>query len=228
VFDRVYVHNVEGDGYSLANVDTSRLRKFYWPIPHADVLEPYWSNRKRMKRVVVINGSHNPRGRKGELYSQRIHAMGELARLDAVDLYGIGWNKWWTRSAAWWPYWKNFRAIRSIYKGPCASKFDVLQNYEFSLCLENMTMRGYMTEKMFDALYAGTIPLYWGPDDILDYVPADVFVDVTKYSSWSAMWQDVSSMPAHRLQAMRESGREFLRGPLAAPFYDSFRTIWAG
>lgn len=41
IFDRVYVHNTNGDGYSLEGVDTSKLHRLYWPIPHDDVLEPY-------------------------------------------------------------------------------------------------------------------------------------------------------------------------------------------
>ena len=129
VFDRVYVHNTTGDGYSLNGVDTSKLHKLYYPIPHNDVLESYWGNNERMKRVVVINGNHKPKIRSREQYSLRIKAMAELSTLDAVDLYGMGWSRWWTRSAFWFPYWKNFGALMSIYKGKCASKFEVLQNY---------------------------------------------------------------------------------------------------
>lgn len=225
VFDRVYVHNIKGDGYSLEGVDASKLHRLYWPIPHKDVLEPYWAHSERMKRVVVINGSHNPRGRSREQYSLRIKAMAELSKSGVVDLYGMGWDRWWSRKAMWLPYWLNRRALMSIYKGMCASKFEVLQNYEFCLCFENMKMSGYITEKIFDCLYAGTIPLYMGAPDILDYIPADVFVDCRKYSTWTAMWEDVATMSPERVSGMRLAGRKFLRSEMAKKFYDSIEHI---
>lgn len=225
MFDRVYVHNTWGDGYSLDGVNTDKLHRLYWPIPHDDVLEPYWGNEQRMKRVVVINGSHNPRSKIREQYSLRIKAMAELSKLGVVDLYGMGWERWWSRSALWLPYWMNRRALMSIYKGKCASKFEVLQNYEFCLCFENMRMDGYITEKIFDCLYAGTIPLYMGAPDILDYIPEDVFVDCRKYSSWTAMWEDVARMPPERIRTMKEAGRMFLQSEMAKKFFNSIEDI---
>jgi hypothetical protein len=225
VFDRVYVHNTSGDGYSLLGVDTSKLHRFYWPIPHDDVLEQYWGNDKRMKRVVVINGSHNPLSKDREQYSMRIKAMAELSKIGIVDLYGTGWDRWWSREAMWLPYWQNRRALMNIYKGKCESKFEVLQNYDFCLCFENMRMDGYITEKLFDCLYAGSIPLYLGAPDVLDYIPAGVFVDCRKYSTWQEMWEDVASMPCDRVDEMRKAGRNFLRSEMANRFYDSIEHI---
>lgn len=225
VFDRVYLHNTTGDGYSLEGVDATKLRRFYWPIPYDNVLEFYWSNSKRLKRVVVINGNHRPAHRKNEQYSLRIEAMAELAVLGVVDLYGIGWGKWWARRSMWLPYWLNRHAIMSIYKGVCKSKFEVLQNYEFCLCFENMVMDGYITEKIFDCLYAGTIPLYMGAHDISEYIPTDVFVDCRKFSSWTEMWHEVSSMPSAQLNQMREAGRAYLQSDMAKRFYNSMEHI---
>jgi hypothetical protein len=225
VFDRVYVHNICGDGYSLDGVDTSKLHRLYWPIPHNDVLVPYWGNDRRMKRVVVINGSHRPLSSNREQYSLRIKAIAELSKIEIVDLYGMGWDKWWSREAMWLPYWRNFRALMSIYKGKCTSKFEVLQNYEFCLCFENMAMNGYITEKLFDCLYAGTIPLYMGAPDILDYIPEDVYVDCRNYSTWTEMWKDVAEMPAKKIQTMKEAGRTFLRSDMANKFYNSIEHI---
>jgi hypothetical protein len=224
-FDRVYIHNTTGDGYSLEGVDTSKLHRLYWPIPYDDVLEPYWGNDRRMKRLVVINGSHNPLSKNREQYSLRIKAMSELSKFGIVDLYGMGWDKWWSREAMWLPYWLNRRAIMSIYKGKCASKFEVLQNYEFCLCFENMAMNGYITEKIFDCLYAGTIPLYLGAPDILDYIPKEVFVDCRKYSSWSEMWKDVASMSPKEIAEKKNAGREFFKSDIANKFYASFEHI---
>lgn len=225
VFDRVYVHNTTGDGYSLAGVDVSKLYKFYWHIPYKNELESCWNNRERMKRVVVVNGSHNPGAKSRELYSLRIKAMAELSTLGVVDLYGVGWNKWWLRRSMWLPYWRNRRTLMSIYKGACKSKYEVLKDYDFCLCFENMVMDGYITEKIFDCLYAGTIPLYMGAPDICEYIPTEVFVDCRKYSSWIEMWNAVSSMPADQITHMREAGQAFLQSDMAKKYYHSIENI---
>lgn len=225
VFDRVYVHNTHGDAYSLDGVDIGKLYKMYYPIPYGDALNPFWEINTRKKRVVVINGNHKPRVRDREQYSLRIHAMAELSKIGVVDLYGMGWDRWWSRNAMWLPYWRNYRALMSIYKGKCASKFEVLQNYDFCLCFENMKMDGYITEKLFDCLYAGTIPLYMGAPDIFEYIPADVFVDCRKYSTWIEMWEDVVIMPAEKIEAMKMAGRTFLQSDKAKKFYDFMENI---
>lgn len=225
VFDQVYVHNVDGDGYSLTGVIREKLQKLYWPIPYMAVLEPYWSKRDRSKRIVVINGSHNPHSRSREQYSTRIEAMVALAKFGVVDLYGRGWQRWWSRAALWLPYWRNRSALMSIYKGACASKFEVLQQYEFCLCFENMAMNGYITEKIFDCLYAGTIPLYLGAPDIEKYIPSTAYVDCRKFASWDEMWREVGAMSDSTIQSMREAGRFFLSSEEAKPFFNSIENI---
>lgn len=42
------------------------------------------------------------------------------------------------------------------------SKLNVLGKFKFSLCCENFSEHGYLTEKLLHGLVAGTIPVYWG------------------------------------------------------------------
>lgn len=225
-FGRVYVHNTHGDGYSLEGVESSKLRKLYWPLPYSNVLEPFWNNQDRSRRVVVINGNHNPRSRRGELYSTRIEAMASLAKFGAVDLFGRGWHEWWSPKSMWLPYWRNRRVLMSIYRGACPSKFEVLSRYKFCLCFENMAMDGYITEKLFDCLYAGTIPLYLGAPDISTYIPDDIYVDCRKFRSWEAMWEAVKTMPESQIEGMRQAGRDFLASEAGLRFYNSLEEIF--
>ncbi|GBL40159.1 alpha-(1,4)-fucosyltransferase [Nitrospirota bacterium] len=225
-FERVYVHNVHGDGYSLQGVDVSRLRKLYWPQPRRDVLEPHWANRERLHRIVVINGNHVPKKVPKELYSKRIEAMATLAKTGVVDLYGRGWDKWWSRASMWWPYWKHRSALMSIYKGTCESKYEVLGKYQFSLCFENMAMQGYVTEKIFDCFYAGAIPLYWGASDIQDLIPEDAYIDCRKFSSWGAMLRHVESVTEDEMMRMREKGRAFVQGIDSLKYSESLMSVF--
>lgn len=44
-------------------------------------------------------------------------------------------------------------------------KFSYLQNFKISICPENSNRAGYVTEKLFEAFRAGTVPVYWGSDN---------------------------------------------------------------
>ena len=41
-------------------------------------------------------------------------------------------------------------------------KIAYLQQFRFNLCPENSNNRGYVTEKVFEAIKAGCVPIYWG------------------------------------------------------------------
>lgn len=67
--------------------------------------------------------------------------------------------------------------------GPVEDKHAFLQNYKFNLCFENSAVDGYTTEKLCDALAAGTLPIYWGNPRVgLDF-PKDTFIDVSSFKS---------------------------------------------
>jgi hypothetical protein len=225
-FEEVYVHNVNGEGYSLDRVDRARLKKLYWPQPRKDVMLEYWKCDQRQHRIVVINGSHVPRRSTGELYSKRIEGMAELAKSGKIDLYGRGWDRWWSRSSMWLPYWKNRHKLMSIYQGPCQSKYETLAKYSFSLCFENMEMLGYVTEKIFDCFYAGTVPIYLGAKDIRKLIPESSYIDFRNYNSWTEMLQHIESMAIDQILEMKHHGREFLLGMDSKKYQNSLLTIF--
>lgn len=109
----------------------------------------------------------------------------------------------------------------SIYKGSCESKYEVLSRYRFSLCFENMAMEGYVTEKIFDCLYAGTIPLYLGAPDIDQLVPETTYIDCRRFSSWEEMWRVVANIPDSEIQVMRLAGKAFIEGEGGLKYYNS-------
>ncbi|SEW43737.1 glycosyltransferase family 10 domain-containing protein [Chitinophaga arvensicola] len=53
----------------------------------------------------------------------------------------------------------NCNALKEKYND---SKIDFMHNYQFNICPENTNKDGYVTEKVFEAIKAGTIPIYWG------------------------------------------------------------------
>lgn len=225
-FERVYVHNTEGDGYSLLGVNQSKLHKLFWPQPYKYVPLNFWGHSDRLNRIVMINGNHKPASYSGELYSKRIEALVSLSAFGAIDLFGRDWDKWWTRSAMWLPYWKYRKALMAIYKGACKSKYEVLCQYKYAICFENMEMKGYITEKIFDCFYAGTIPIYLGASDIEDLIPSESYIDFRKFSSWEALHSRLNSMTEDEIQVMRIAGRSFVQGPEGMKYYNGLLRIF--
>ena len=41
--------------------------------------------------------------------------------------------------------------------------------------------RGYISEKIFDALHAGSVPVYLGEERIAEFVPQQAFVDARNF-----------------------------------------------
>ena len=52
------------------------------------------------------------------------------------------------------------------------AKYEFIKSRKFNLCFENGSYPGYLTEKLFHALYANVVPIYWGsPTHALDFNP---------------------------------------------------------
>ena len=226
IFDEVYLHNTTGNGYSLKNVNQSKLKKIYWPLPYTGVLKDYWKNKNRLKKLVVINGNHNPKLRKPEHYSTRIKAMSALSKYDVIDLYGKGWSKWYSKQSFWPTYWIYRKNLMRIYKGECTSKYQILSKYEFCLCFENTSMEGYISEKIFDCFYAGTIPLYLGDPTINRFIPDDCFIDVRKFSSWDELYQYIMNLDDEELNQLRISAKEFMENQGIDRYINSLENVF--
>jgi hypothetical protein len=111
--------------------------------------------------------------------------------VDSIDLYGESWNSN--------VFSKSKTLIMEILKNPIvhlfsmrnhvrywfrnwpetvapSSKQEILRTYKYTLVIEND--RTYMSEKLFDALIAGCIPVYVGPS-VVDYgIPGDLVIQV--------------------------------------------------
>jgi hypothetical protein len=75
-----------------------------------------------------------------------------------------------------------------------------------------------MTEKMFDCFFAGTIPVYWGAPDVLDWVPAECFVDMRQFRDFDELRLFLRSITPSEEQGYREAAREYLASDRFTPF----------
>lgn len=219
-FEKVFTHNTTGDCFSLLGVEQSKLNIGYWPQPYTDIVEKYWSNSNRKKAIILISGNHKPiRFPDKELYSHRIAWAVKLNKYMEVALYGRGWNKLLSLSSWWLPFLINFFNIQKIYQGPCQSKLEVMMQYDFALCFENIVMSGYITEKIFDCFYSGTIPVYRGGNDITDHIPKNCFIDVRNFRDAEELSSYLLKMTDTEKQCFREEARAFVKGPEGKKYY---------
>jgi hypothetical protein len=46
--------------------------------------------------------------------------------------------------------------------GPVRNKMDFISNFKFTFAFENYSYPGYVTEKIYEPMFANSIPIYWG------------------------------------------------------------------
>jgi hypothetical protein len=65
-----------------------------------------------------------------------------------------------------------------------ATKLAVIGGYRFCLALENTFEDDYVTEKFFQPLLAGTVPIYRGAANVEEYAPGDhCYIDANRFGS---------------------------------------------
>jgi len=146
------------------------------------------------------------------------------------QLYGLGWNKPRHESGMSGRVKRRFQRLASqlvgyrpfpSWKGEVADKSSVLLKSKFAYCYENVYgLSGYVTEKIFDSLMNGCIPVYWGADDIESKVPADCFIDRRKFRDTAAVHAHLLSIQARDYARMQQAIQEFL-GSKSAEKYSS-------
>ncbi|MGB1361127.1 MAG: glycosyltransferase family 10 domain-containing protein [Alphaproteobacteria bacterium] len=62
-------------------------------------------------------------------------------------------------------------------------KIHILKRYKFTICFENGLRPYSFSEKVIQALQAGSIPIYWGDNSIYDYVNPDAIIDARKFNN---------------------------------------------
>ena len=213
-----------------------RCQHFHWPQSFDHVHEHIWSRRDR-KFLVMINSNKLPRIYWHELYTERMRAVAYFSRYDEIDLYGVGWDEpSWRLGRTRIPFtfrriyrfgltqWQKIKpdpllqAARRVYRGKAESKSDTLGNYTFAICFENSILKGWITEKIFDCFFAGTIPIYLGAPDIEDYVPQNCFIDMRKFPDYASLHKYLKSLTPTEIDGFRLRAREFLESSQFEPF----------
>ncbi len=77
--------------------------------------------------------------------------------------------------------------FRNNVGGPVADKIEFISRYKFNIAFENSSYPGYTTEKVYQALQAHTIPIYWGNPLVARDFNANRIVSYSNFASEDAM-----------------------------------------
>jgi hypothetical protein len=72
-----------------------------------------------------------------------------------------------------------------------SSKTNFQRKCKFSVCFESTEHYGFITEKISDAFFADTIPIYFGSKNVTDIFNPEAFINVADYPSLEAVAEKV-------------------------------------
>ena len=160
-----------------------------------------------------------------ELYSFRRDAIRYFEKQKDFDLFGFGWD----RNNAINPYLvisalKSFQIFKyfkdlvdslkpySSYRGSVQDKYSVLAKYKFCLCFENEEkIMGWISEKIFDCFFAGTVPIYLGAENIDTYIPSECYIDMRKFKNFQKLDSYLKTISQADFTKIQQAGQNFIR-----------------
>jgi len=69
-----------------------------------------------------------------------------------------------------------------------STKQQIISQYKFTIAIENALVKDYVTEKFFDPLFVGSVPIYLGAPNIDDFAPGNrCFINIRDFNSPEAL-----------------------------------------
>lgn len=165
-----------------------------------------------------------------ELYTERVRAIRwfEQHHPSEFDLYGQRWDRYYLpgmlslANPVLARLYDRFPGLprRTDFpsaRGSVASKRAILSRYRFCISYENASYPGYLTEKMMDAMFAGSVPIYQGDPEVTRVVPANTFIDKRRFRDYDALYRHLKGMSTEEFEGYREAIHDFVHGDLIRP-----------
>ncbi len=101
-------------------------------------------------------------------------------------------------------------------------KLTLMENYKFNICFENTVYPYYCTEKIWQAIACGCLPVYYGKGTaIYQTFPENSFIDASKFSTNEDLFEYMENLPPTEhvkrynvcLEVMHRSCAERLENP---------------
>jgi hypothetical protein len=167
-----------------------------------------------------------------ELYTERLRAIRwfEKCHPDEFDLFGQRWDRFyfkegWSRLNPFLEHlfymkfpWRPFRPHFPSARGNIARKREIMRQYRFSICYENASYPGWLTEKMLDAMFAGCVPVYLGDPEVATQVPKEAFIDKRDFPDYDSLYAYLKGMSPAQYEGYRRAIHQFVHGDRIKPW----------
>ena len=214
------------DGVFSWNPKLSSLPNFtLLMVPNELRIQPFKGFDERPIFSSLINANKRfPRSMPDDLYEERLKTIKwhEMHCLEDFHLYGLGWEK---PSPAFTRVEKFRRRIDRLrtqiygYKpfpsfyGSIEDKASVYSVSKFAFCYENTkNLENYITEKIFDAMMAGCVPVYWGANNVGDYIPKGCYIDRRLFRDNAELYAFLKSIHPEEYLRYQEAILQYLKG----------------
>lgn len=156
-------------------INNTKIRSLFdiWMSYHSnsDIILPYYhysyldklkkeQNLSKSKDICMFISSQTNN-------SGRLEYLRELMSHLEIDSYG----KW-------------MKNCSIKYDSGYKTKMEIIQNYKFTIAFENSIADDYVTEKFYEPLLAGSVPIYMGASNIEKFAPStNCYIDVKDFGS---------------------------------------------
>ena len=160
--------------------------------PDADIVCPYYARFKPVRMTRRID-TDLQKSRICMLISSSVHQSGreeylaELMEHAVIDSYGRLYKNCSMEEDKGWE-----------------SKIALYSGYKFVIAFENSIQADYVTEKLYDPLLAGAVPIYFGAPNVDDYLPGDnCIIRADRFESPKALAQYIERCYTDRKEYMK-------------------------
>jgi hypothetical protein len=154
-------------------------------LPHKKLEDCPEQGKARIVGLVGYVAKPEPRivqGVNHDLNGLRMKFLKEGLKRHQIDVYGSNWpqgiSKEDSRAGNWWD-----------------RKKDILLNYDICVALENTNFDHYCTEKIWQGIAGGCLPIYYGKGNrIYDTFPRNSFIDASEFTSVEDIYDFIGAM----------------------------------
>lgn len=178
----------EANSHYPRQADADFMRRFDVTMTFeqsADVWTPYLPSPQAWEAIHATPAATRREGASVAIFasagvdrSGRLPLLAELMRSVRIDSYGKLFNN---------------RSLPGPDRGN-ATKIETLRRYPFAIAFENAIEPDYVTEKIFDALLAGAIPVYLGAPNVAEFVPEGCYIDAATFGGGRALGAHLNSL----------------------------------
>jgi hypothetical protein len=139
-----------------------------------------------------------------DITQYRRDAIKYFAPFSEFHLFGRGWD-----AAIKYDFFFSSIKFKNLPK-PLNLKLTEINKAKFTLCFENTLFPGYITEKIFDAMLGGSVPVWRGCDEVHNEVPINCFIDAKEFINYAELHKFLQNISQKTWIGYRNNIIEFL------------------